>query len=67
MRYDIEPTPFAMGGMGEIYKATDRLSGQQVAIKTINKLKLRVDDKTIRNFLKEAEATFRLSRHPPMS
>ena len=54
-----------MGGMGEIYKATDKLSGNMVAIKTINKLKLRVDDKTIRNFLKEAETTFRLSKQTP--
>lgn len=65
LRYETEDKPFAFGGMGEIYSSTDRLSGNKVAIKTINAQRLRIDDKTVETFMKEAEASFRLSAQSP--
>jgi serine/threonine protein kinase len=61
-RYNVEDAPFARGGMGDIYKAIDLLSQETVIIKTINALRLNLDEKTIRTFFKEAEASFRLGR-----
>lgn len=64
-RYEIEDEPFDEGGMGELYKAKDRLSGQDVVIKTVNPRRLRLDEKTIESFFKEAEASFHLSQKSP--
>jgi len=61
-RYTVEDAPFAQGGMGDVYRAIDLLSQETVVIKTINALRLSLDDKTIRTFFKEAEASFRLGR-----
>jgi serine/threonine protein kinase len=61
-RYKIEDAPFAQGGMGDVYRAVDLLSQETVVIKTINALRLKLDEKTIRTFFKEAEASFRLGR-----
>jgi serine/threonine protein kinase len=61
-RYSVEDTPFAQGGMGDVYRAVDLLSQETVVIKTINALRLNLDEKTIRTFFKEAEASFRLGR-----
>ncbi|MDD5486632.1 MAG: serine/threonine-protein kinase [Dehalococcoidales bacterium] len=65
LRYEVEDAPFGRGGMGEVYKGKDRLSGEEVAIKTINQFKLDADDKTIRTFMKEAEASFKLGHQSP--
>ena len=59
-RYETEDAPFAYGGMGEVYQAIDKLSGDQVVIKTIHHKRLGFDDKTIESFFKEAQAGFRL-------
>lgn len=59
-RYTVEDLPFAQGGMGDVYRAVDLLSQETVVIKTINTLRLSLDEKTIRTFFKEAEASFRL-------
>lgn len=61
-RYKVEAAPFASGGMGSVYRAVDRLSGETVVIKIINTNKLNINDKIIRTFFKEAEASFRLGR-----
>lgn len=61
-RYSVEDSPFAQGGMGDVYRAVDLLSQETVVIKTINALRLNLDEKTIRTFFKEAEASFRLGR-----
>jgi len=61
-RYNVEDTPFAQGGMGDVYRAVDLLSQEIVVIKTINALRLHLDEKTIRTFFKEAEASFRLGQ-----
>lgn len=61
-RYRVEDSPFAQGGMGDVYRAVDLLSQETVVIKTINALRLSLDEKTVRTFFKEAEASFRLGR-----
>jgi len=48
--------------MGDVFRAVDLLSHETVVIKTINALRLKLDEKTIRTFFKEAEASFRLGR-----
>lgn len=59
-RYETEDDPFAYGGMGEVYRAEDKLSGNTVVIKTIHTKRLGLDEKTVESFFKEAQAGFRL-------
>jgi serine/threonine-protein kinase len=61
-RYKVEDGPFEEGGMGTLFKAIDRLSGEDVVIKTINAEKLEINEQAVNNFFKEAEASFRLSQ-----
>lgn len=60
-RYQIHET-IGRGGMGEVFRATQRSSGEQVAIKALH-LDLAPDDAQVQRFLREGEALRRLS-HP---
>jgi serine/threonine protein kinase len=60
-QYEIEGK-ISQGGMGAIYKARNRYSGAQVAIKTI-KLEVSNKEKALQRFVAEAQASARL-KHP---
>ncbi|MGZ4289149.1 MAG: serine/threonine-protein kinase [Gaiellaceae bacterium] len=58
-----EPRLLARGGMGEIYRATDRELGRQVAVKVLT-ARYAADESLRRRFEREALAAARLSGNP---
>lgn len=62
-RYQLEPQEVGSGGFGKVYKATDKVLGRAVAIKTLDRLLVDADDRDRERFAQEAKTLARFS-HP---
>lgn len=62
-RYTLEDRPFAYGGMGEIWRATDNRFERTVVVKMVKLPGDDSDDERIRRFVREAKLTAKLD-HP---
>jgi len=60
---DLEQDLLGRGGMGFVYRATDNLSGEVVAVKTLNSDVLSTEPEILERFRREGEALRRLD-HP---